>query len=250
MFSALIIDDEEKVREALMHMLSVYCPNIKVVGQAYSVASGFQQINELKPDVVFLDVKMPDGTGFDLLKKFSSIDFYFIIISAYEEYAIQSFKVSALDYILKPVDSTDLIDAVGKLTKAINSEENNLKFNTLISNIDNNKNELKKIVLKTLESISIIEIDNIIRCESHNNYTLFYLQDGTTTTVSKTLKEYDDMLSPLSFIRCHQTHLVNSKHIVKLIKYPNTLLLMDDGVTVPVSVRKKDAIENFLKKVD
>lgn len=248
MFSAVIIDDEEKVREALMHMLSVYCPNIKVVGQAHSVESGFNLIQELKPEVVFLDVRMPDGTGFDLLKRFLNINFYFIIISAFEEYAIQAFKVSALDYILKPVDSSDLIYAVSKLSKAINSEENSLKFNALLSNIGNSKNELRKIVLKTQENIFIVEIDDVIRCESQNNYTLFHLQDKSTILVSRTLKEYDDMLSPRSFIRCHQTHLVNSRHIVKFIKYPNALLLMADGATIPVSVRKKETIERFLRK--
>lgn len=248
MFSAVVIDDEEKVREALMHMLTVYCPNITVLGQANSVESGFNLIQELKPEVIFLDVRMPDGTGFDLLKRFSSINFYFIIITAFEEYAIQAFKVSALDYLLKPVDSSDLIYAVSKLSKAINTDENNLKFNTLISNIGNSKNDIKKIVLKTLDSVFIVEINDIVRCESQNNYTLFYLKDKSNILVSKTLKEYDEMLSPLSFIRCHQTHLVNSKYIVKFIKYPNTLLLMVDGVTVPVSVRKKETIENFLRK--
>jgi len=248
MFSAVIIDDEEKVREALMHMLSVYCPNIKVLGQADSVESGYKLIQEIKPEVVFLDVRMPDGTGFDLLKKFVYINFYFIIITAYEEYAIKAFKVSALDYILKPVDSTDLIYAVSKLSKAINSEENSLKFNAFLSNTNTSKNEIKKIVLKTLESVFVVDIDDIIRCESQNNYTLFQLQDKSTILVSKTLKEYEDMLSPLSFIRCHQTHLVNSKHIVKYVKHPNAILLMADGVMVPVSVRKKGLIEKALRK--
>jgi two-component system, LytTR family, response regulator len=248
MLSALIIDDEEKVREVLVHMLSVYCPNIKVIGQANSVASGYSLILEQKPDVIFLDVRMPDGTGFDLLKKFANIDFYFIIITAYEEYAIQAFKVSALDYILKPVDSTDLVDAVSKLTKTITNEETNLKFDTLLSNIGNERNKISKIVLKTQESVFVVEIDDIIRCESQNNYTLFHLQNKTTILISKTLKEYDEMLSPLSFIRCHQTHLVNSKYILKFIKHPNLSLMMVDGTIIPVSIRKKETIEKMLKK--
>jgi two-component system, LytTR family, response regulator len=247
MLSALIIDDEERVREVLIHMLSIYCPNIKVIGQANSVESGHTIIQELKPDVVFLDIRMPDGTGFDLLKKFSQIDFYFIIITAYDEYAIQAFKVSALDYLLKPVDSTDLINAVGKLTKVISSEETHLEIDTLISNIENDKKQIQKIVLKTQESVFVVDINNIIRCESHNNYTLFHLKDKSSILVSKTLKEYEEMLSSLSFIRCHQTHLVNLAYISKLIKYPNTLLLLTDGNMVPVSVRKRDAIEKLLK---
>jgi two-component system, LytTR family, response regulator len=248
MLSALIIDDEERVREVLVHMLSVYCPNIKVIGQANSVASGYKLIRELAPDVVFLDVIMPDGTGFELLKKISNINFYFIIITAYDEYAIQAFKVSALDYILKPVDSTDLISAVCKLTKVINSEESKVKIDTLLSNINNSKNEIRKIVLKTQESVFVVDIVNIIRCESQNNYTLFHLLDKSTILVSKTLKEFEEMLTPLLFVRCHQTHLVNSEFISKFIKHPNASLLLKDGTIIPVSIRKKEIIEKLIRR--
>ena len=248
MLSALIIDDEDRVRETLIHMLSAYCPNIKVIGQADSLASGYKQINELKPDVVFLDVRMPDGSCFELLKKFDKIDFYFIIITAYEEYAIQSFKVSALDYLLKPIDSTDLINAVVKLTKVISSEETNLKLNTLLSNIDGGKNDSKKIVLKTLEGVFVVDSDDVIRCESQNNYTVFHLKDKSTILVSKTLKEYEELLTPLTFIRCHQTHLVNTKYITKYIKHPNTILQLADGSEIPISVRKKESIEKLYRK--
>jgi two-component system, LytTR family, response regulator len=247
MFSAVIIDDEARVRETIQHMLSIYCPNIKVIGEADSVESGYTLIDKIKPEVVFLDIKMPDGTGFDLLKRFKRIDFYLIIITSYEEYAIQAFKVSALDYILKPVDSTDLINAVIKLTKVINSEDSNLKFETYLSNIESNKNESKKIVLKTQDNVYVVNINDIIRCESKNNYTLFYLVDKSTVLVSKTLKEFDEMLSPMSFIRCHQTHLANLRHILKFIKHPNYSLIMTDGITIPVSVRKKETIENLFK---
>lgn len=248
MLSALIIDDEDRVRETLIHMLSAYCPNINVIGQADSVASGYEKIVAIKPDVVFLDVKMPDGSCFELLKKFDKVDFRFIIITAYEEYAIQSFKVSALDYLLKPLDSTDLINAVAKLTKVISNEETNLKLNTLLSNSDGGKNDSKKIVLKTLEGIFVVDSDDIIRCESHNNYTTFHLKDKSTILVSKTLKEYEELLVPLSFFRCHQTHLVNIKHINKYTKYPNTILEMADGSNIPISARKKEAVEKLFRK--
>lgn len=247
MLTALIIDDEDRVRETLIHMLSAYCPNINVIGQANSVASGFNQINALKPDIVFLDVKMPDGTGFELLKKFEKIDFYFIIITAYEEFAIQSFKVSALDYLLKPIDSTDLLNAVVKLAKVINSEDTNLKLNTLLSNIEGGKNENKKIVLKTLEGIFIVGTEDILRCESQNNYTIFHLKDKSTILVSKTLKEYEELLTPLNFIRCHQSHLINIRYISKFIKYPNAVLLLTDESYIPVSVRKKEVIEKLVR---
>jgi len=248
MFSAVIIDDEARVRETIQHVLSVYCPNVNVIGQADCVEKGYALIDQLKPEIVFLDIKMPDGTGFDLLKKFKTYNFYFIIITAHEEFAIQAFKFSALDYILKPIDPTDIVNAVGKITKVINSEETSLKFESLLSNINDNNYDLKKIVLKTNDSVFVVDISSIIRCESHNNYTLFYLVDRSNIVVSKTLKEFDEMLSPLSFIRCHQTHLVNSSHIVRYMKHPNISLLMSDGIIVPVSVRKKEVIEDLFKK--
>jgi len=248
MFSAVIIDDEARVRETIVHMLSTYCPNINVIGQANSVETGYQLIENLKPEVVFLDIKMHDGTGFDLLKKFKNFTFHFIIITAHEEFAIQAFKFSALDYLLKPIDPTDLLNAVSKLTKIINSEETSMKFDTLLSNFSSNKKDSKKIVLKTIDNVFVVDIKDIVRCESQNNYTVFYLADKTTILVSKTLKEYEDMLASLAFIRCHQTHLVNSAYISKFIKHPNLVLLMVDGVEVPVSVRKKMTIESLLKK--
>jgi two-component system LytT family response regulator len=248
MFSAVIIDDEARVRETIQHMLSAYCPDINVIGQANSVASGYDLIENFKPEVVFLDIKMQDGTGFDLLKKFKNFNFHFIIITAHEEFAIQAFKFSALDYILKPIDSADLQSAVSKLTKIINIEETNIKFDTLLSNFDNSKKDLKKLVLKTHDNVFVVDVKDIVRCESQNNYTQFHLVDKTSILVSRTLKEYEEMLSSLSFIRCHQTHLVNALHVVKFVKYPNPTLLMSDGHLIPVSVRKKMAIENLLKK--
>jgi two-component system LytT family response regulator len=248
MLSAVIIDDEARVRETIVHMLSAYCPNINIIGQANSVETGFQLIENFNPEVVFLDIKMHDGTGFDLLKKFKKFTFHFIIITAHEEYAIQAFKFSALDYILKPIDPAELQNAVSKLTKIINSEETSMKFDTLLSNFSTNRKDSKKIVLKTLDNVFVVDIKDIVRCESQNNYSIFYLVDKTSILVSKTLKEYEDMLSSLSFIRCHQTHLVNASHISKFIKHPNLVLLMADGVEVPVSVRKKMTIEGLLKK--
>lgn len=239
MFSAVIIDDESRVRETICNMLIVYCPNIKVIGQADSVETGYNTIITLNPDLVFLDIKMPDGTGFDLLKRFASINFHFIIISAYEEYAIKAFKYSALDYLLKPVDYSDLINAVDKVAKTIDSDETNKKFEILLSNIDNEDKEIKKIILKTQDSVFVVDIDKIVRCESQNNYTMFYFYDNTKLLVSKTLKEYDELLTPLSFVRCHQSHLVNTKYITKYIKQPIVSLQMIDGSNIPVSVRKK-----------
>jgi len=243
MITAVIIDDEVHVRETIIHMLSAYCPNVMVVGQAFSVESGFKLIKEQKPDVVFLDVKMHDGTGYDLLKMFSKVDFQSIIITAYEEYAIQAFKVNALDYLLKPVDPTDLVNAISKVSKVLNIEETI----TTSATPKRQKHEDQKIVLKTIDNVFVIDIEDIIRCESENNYTIFYISNGSTIKVSKTLKEYEETLLPYSFIRCHQTHLVNPKQVLKYIKRPSPTLVMTNGDNIPVSFRKKDFIEHIFK---
>ncbi|RPH34398.1 MAG: response regulator [Bacteroidales bacterium] len=248
MITALIVDGENKARETLIHMLSAYCPTIKVIGEANGVASGYKQIIDLNPDVVFLDIVMHDGTGFELLKKFERIDFYFIIITTHHEFAIQSFKVNALDYLLKPIDSTDLINAIAKLTKMVNSDDKISKINTPPSNLEKGNDDSKKIVLKTLEGVFVVHSDDVVRCESQNNCTLFYFKDGSRILISKTLKEFDEVLTPISFIRCHQSHLVNMKHIIKYSRFPNPTLVLSDNSRVPVSVRKREAIERIQKK--
>jgi len=249
MITAIIIDDEVHVRETIIHMLNIYCPNVKVIGQAHSVESGYKIIKDQNPDVVFLDVKMHDGTGYDLINKFSKVNFRFIIITAHEEFAIQAFKVNAVDYILKPVDPTDLMNAVVKISNVLNNNETRDKPQQMTSNSINLKNETQKLVLKTIDNVFIVEIDEIIRCESQNNYTLFFIKDGSTIKVSKTLKEYEETLLPYSFIRCHQTHLINPKYISKYIKHPNLQLIMINGQNIPVSVRKKELVESLINKM-
>ena len=248
MITAVVIDDEALAREALTNMLNMFCPNIKIVGQGHNVESGISVINETMPDVVFLDIEMPDGTGFDLLKQFPSIDFKFVFVTAYQEYAIRAFKFSAIDYILKPVDPSDLIAAVEKLHETLKEEDTNKKFQAFIDNIQWDEKNPQKIILKTFESIIVVEKDTIVRCESQNNYTEFYFVDKPKILVSRTLKEFDDMLSSSGFFRAHQSHLVNLKHVVKYKRYPESHLILKDGTEVPVSVRKRELISDLLKK--
>ncbi|MDY0201076.1 MAG: LytTR family DNA-binding domain-containing protein [Bacteroidales bacterium] len=248
MMTAVIVDDETLARESLQNMLKLFYPNLEVIGEADNVATGIETIKRLSPDVVFLDVQMPDGTGFDLLSHFKSINFKFVIITAYQEYAIKAFKFSAIDYILKPIDPADLINAIERLYETIREEETNSKFRTFIENIKINEKDPQKLLLKTLDEVVVASVKNIIRCESQNNYTMFYFTDRPRVLVSKTLKEYEDLLSSSGFFRVHQSHLVNLLHISKYNRFPDSSIILSTNEHIPVAVRKRNILLELLKK--
>ncbi len=238
MISIVIIDDEQKARDTIRNILKLSQARLEILGEAASVIEGFDLIIREKPNLILLDINMPDGTGFDLLKKFDSFNFKVIFITAYEEYAVKAFKFSALDYILKPFQAGELLRAVEKAGEAIDNEKTELKFKTFLSNLD----KLKKVVLRTAESIHIINLNDIIRLESDVNYTRFFLANGKKLLVSKTLKEYDEMLGESGFFRSHQSHLVNLDHILSFEKTEGGHLIMADESQVPVSSRKREAL--------
>jgi len=248
MLNAVVIDDESKVRETLKQMLSIYCPNINVIGEADGVESGHRIITTQNPDVVFLDMQMNDGNGFDLLNKFSPINFQLIIVTAHQEYAIKAFKFSAVDYLLKPIDPSDLISAVEKISASYNQTETKSKFDALLSNSKNQESITKKLVLKTINGIHVVDTDTIVRCESHNNTTEFIFTEGAPIRVSRTLKEYEDLLADCGFVRCHQSHLVNQKYITKVIRFPTPTIRMADSSEIPVAIRKKDLLKDIEEK--
>lgn len=248
MLTAVIIDDENNARELLAGLLRLYCPDITIVGEADGVVSGIETINRLEPDVVFLDIQMPDGTGFDLLKQFASINFKYVFVTAYQEFAIRAFKFSAIDYILKPIDPSDLIVAVDKLQHSLLAEETNKKFVAFIDNIQWHEEDPQKIVLRTTDSVIVAEKDSIVRCESENNYTLFNFIDRPNVLVSKTLKEYEELLTPSGFFRVHQSHLVNMKFVASYKRYPESYVTLTNGEHIPVSVRKRDLVIKLLKQ--
>ncbi len=238
MITIAVIDDEPKARETIVNILALSPLEVDVVGEAGDLKSAFELISGKSPDLVLLDIDLPDGTGFDLLKMFEKISFKVIFITAHHEHAIRAFKFSAIDYILKPITAVDLFRALEKTKAEIDKEETVMKLSTLLSNLD----KLKKIVLKTAESIHIINVSQIIRCEADVNYTRFYMKSGEKLLVSKPLKEYDELLSPAGFFRTHQSHLVNLDHMQRYDKSEGGYLVMDDGAFVPVSVRRKDEL--------
>ncbi len=246
MIRTCIIDDESKARNALKNLLSAHCPNLEVIGEADCVEAGIKLIGSMKPELVFLDVQMPDGTGFDLLEKIGDVKFKVIFASAYDKFAIQAFRFSALDYLQKPVEPEKLIDACAKLGSGDERyEELNKKLEVLLSN----KNSFEKIALPTLDGIIFVKIEDIIRCESDSNYTNIFLRSEKKIIVSKTLKDYDEMLSPINFFRIHKSHLINLKYLERYKKGEGGFVIMEDGSELEVSRRRKEEFMNALQKL-
>lgn len=245
MISIAVVDDEARARETIIDILGLSPVELSIVGEADSVNSAYELIVSKSPDLILLDINLPDGTGFDLLKKFDKVLFKVVFITAHQEYALKAFKYSAVDYIMKPITAAELLGAVENVNDGLNKEETALKLNTLLLNLE----KLKKIVLKTAESIHIINVSQIIRCEADVNYTTFFLADGKKLMVSKPLKEYDELLGTAGFFRTHQSHLVNLEHISRYDKTDGGYLVMDNNVIVPVSVRKKDQLFDLFEKL-
>lgn len=246
MIKAVLVEDEKMSRETLRRMLEKYCPEVEIVGEADGYRKGAEVVRQHHPDVVFLDIQMPDGSGFKLLEDFDEINFEVIFTTAFDQFAIKAIKYSALDYLLKPIIPQDLIEAVHRVEKK--KAENLRKRNSeLMSENPNNQDQRpRKIVLSTAEMIHVIDVDDIIRCESDNYYTYFYFVDGRKLLVSKTLKENEELLSPFNFIRPHKSHLVNIKFIKSYIRQEGGFILMKDGTKIPVSRRKKDKMMEII----
>lgn len=237
----VIIDDESKSRQTLKNFISKYAPNIKVTGEAGCVEEGIALIEKERPELVFLDIQMPDGNGFDLLGRISFTDFKLIFCTSYDQYAVKAFRFSAIDYLLKPLDPDIFIAAIRK----IRDEKENL-VKEKIDTLKINKTNFTRIALHSSEGISLVDINDIIRCESDVNYTKFIIKDQAGILVSKTLKEFDSLLSDHGFIRVHKSSLVNINHICKYIKGEGGWLIMSDGAEVVVSRRKKEQLLQLL----
>lgn len=242
MVKAVIVDDEKHARDSLAQMLNVYCPTVTVAGSAEGIQTAYQLIISTKPDLVFLDMQLVDGHGFDLLKKFEPIPFKVIIISAYQDYAVKAFKFSAIDYLLKPIDPDDLVKAVDSALNHSFYEKQQERLNAVIENTKNQGSKKKLLALKNSEGIFIVNTNEIVRCESDNNATTFILNDSSRIRVTKTLKEFEELLGECGFIRCHQSHLINQIHIEKISRFPNPSITLSNGDVVPVSFRKRKTV--------
>ena len=248
MKKVLIIDDENKTRDFIKKLLLSFGHDFEISTDGSNVETGIKAINKIKPDLVFLDIQMPDGNGFDVLKGVKEKDFEVVFITAYQEYAIQAIKFSALAYILKPIDIDELEEAVDKALDTMRKKKaKDIQFDALQINADRNKKN--KLVLKTQESVHVLELKNIVRCEADKNYTSFFLKSGKRILVSKTLKEYDLLLSGHSFFRVQQSHLVNLNFIDRYDKIDGGAVIMKDGSSVPLSPAKKEQFFHILENL-
>jgi two-component system, LytTR family, response regulator len=243
----LIVDDELNNRENLHALLKEYCKDVEVVGLADSVDSAYKIIKSQKPDLVFLDIKMPEKDGFKLLESLIEINFEVIIVTAYNQYAIQAIKFCAIDYLLKPIDIIELSNAVDLVSRRMDQKKENEGLKQLINHL-NNKKRSTKIGLASQDKVDFVETSQIIRCEADNNYTHIFLDNQKKMTISKTLKEFEELLSDYGFIRLHQSHLVNSAFIQSYYKNDGGYIKLNDGTTIPISRTKKNEIIAQIRK--
>ncbi|HAW18915.1 MAG TPA: DNA-binding response regulator [Flavobacteriales bacterium] len=241
---ALIVDDEELARENLKFLLADYCPNVQVEGTASSAKEAVRFLKTNNIDLLLLDIEMPNGSGFELLESLQGeIDFKIIFITAYHEYALKAFKFSAVDYLLKPINPEDLEAAIGKISPggALEPQEN---IQALIENMNSKSSGINKIALASMEGLQFVDLSEIVYCESQDNYTQFFLVDGSKIMVSKTIKYYEEVLDSSKFFRVHRSNIINLSFIDKYVKGEGGYVVLKQGARIPVSRRRK---ESFLQ---
>ena len=236
----IIIDDEADARASVRMIIESFPNNLEIVAETISVKQSIEELTNHKPQLIFLDIDLEDGTAFDLLEKLESIDFKIIFVTGSNQSAIKAFRFNALDYILKPINPDELIEATQKAIKSINEGSLKIQLNNLLE--QQKLTQQKNIILSTLEDIHVVEIENIVRCESDGNYTTFFLNTKEKIMVSKNIKEYADLLSDYSFFRSHQSHLINLNYFSKYHKKDGGYVIMKDESSVPLSKRKKEAL--------
>ncbi|MBL0153221.1 MAG: response regulator transcription factor [Chitinophagaceae bacterium] len=245
---ALVIDNEVHLREGILNMLRQYCPEITSLAEASGVQEGLKQIRLFRPDIVLLDVEMDDGTGFDLLKQVQDPAFQLIFVTAHNKYAIDAFRFSAIDYLLKPVDIEALQSGIQKAAGRIRTSNLQEQVQVLLQQLSGISQPDRRIVLRDIDNTWFVKISDILYCEAEGTYTRFYLQEGEPILVSKNLKEYETILEPLGFIRTHHSFLANPAKIRLFDKTDGGMLVLEGGKSIPVSQRKKDWVLGMLEK--
>jgi two-component system LytT family response regulator len=247
--TAIVTDDELNARKALVSMIQFYCKDVEVKAEAANLSQALKAIETYHPDILFLDIQMPGGNGFDLVNKLKQPLPQIIFVTAHEQFAYKAIKLSALDYLLKPVSPRELIKAVEKAieNKAFNDQLQQ-KLEAFVTHQPQSSHEGKKIILNTSSEMFIVKIEQIIRCEAAENYSSVILMGGKSIFVSKPLKELDELLSPFGFSRIHQSHLVNLNHINRYEKRSGGYLELSNGEKVPLASRRKDYFLSLIQK--
>jgi two-component system LytT family response regulator len=253
MITALLIDDDKHLRTGLKALLERYTNDIFIIGEAESVKTGIAAIEKLRPQVIFLDIHLTDGTGFDILERISKINgklkAHVIFITAHEQYALKAFKFSALDFILKPVDPEELQDTMLKIKEAVGKNNSFENIDLLLENIRKKVDNFKRIALSTSDGIHLFEVSDIIRCEAKVNYTQFFIKNHKPVLISKTLKEYEELLSEHGFERIHQSHLINLSYLKSYIKTDGGYVIMADNTNIPIAQSKKEKLQELINSL-
>lgn len=243
MINAIIIDDIEQARTTLKKDLETYTPEVQIIGEADGVIEGAKLLKKITPDVLFLDIQMQDGSGFDLLDILSDIKFHIIFITASDAHAIKAFQYAAINYLVKPVDPDKLILSIQQLKTRLSNEPERYKF--LNDSLKHQHKLQTRLALNTQEKIHIVNIADILRCESNVNYTEFFFTNHKKIVVTKTLKEFEEILTAHGFYRVHQSHLINTAYLKEFIKSEDELLMSDD-TRIPVSSRRRAEVMKML----
>ena len=244
MVKVVIIDDENSGRNVIRQYLSLYCDDIEIIGEADSVKSGVELLSKESPDIVFLDIQMQDGTGFNLLEALPKRAFKVIFVTSFDQYALKAIKFSASDYILKPVDPDEFVEAVQRVQAEV-AEQSPAK-DERIDELLTNMNNFSKVGLPTNNGILFYKVDDIVRCEADGAYTQFFMNNGEKVLVAKNLKVYEDLFADNKFLRVHKSHLINTAYIDKYINGDGGSVIMADGSCVEVSRRKKDELLSMM----
>ncbi len=247
MINAILVDDEPNNLENLAHLLKEHCPQVTILGMAQSAGEAKKLFARQAPDVLFLDIEMPGQNGFQLLEALQPMQAEVIFVTAFGHYALKAIKYSALDYILKPISIEELQDAVQKAERKLASKQPESRLQNLLENLSG-RNRIPKIALPLSERVEFVPEDQILRCQSDNNYTNIYLMSGRRLLISKTLREFQDLLSEERFMRVHQSHLVNIDAISSLVRRDGGYLEMTDGSQIPVSQNRRNEVWARLKK--
>jgi two-component system LytT family response regulator len=239
-YKALIVEDELRSREFLKNLVSEFCPELEVTGTATNVDEAVAFINEQSPDIVFMDIEMQTGTGFDVLQRIQHRNFHVIFTTAYDHYAIKAIKFSAVDYLLKPINLEELQEAVKKAVQHIRQDADENRIELLIRNLRRPAGEDYSISLSTSEGVEFVQLGQIIRLEANGPYSTFFLKGDRKIMVSKNLKEYEILLSDHGFFRIHNSHIINLREVRKMVKTDGGYAVMNDNSMITISPKKKE----------
>ncbi len=249
MIKTILIDDEKNSLEVLELLLERNCPDVDIIASCTDGVDGIQKIRKLKPDLVFLDIEMPHKNGFDVLMETREIPYEVIFITAYDRFAVKAFKVSALDYLLKPIDHKELVAAIEKAKAKKGSASLDEKIKSLLEHLHPaQEKKSERVALPAGDTVRFTDPSEIIRCESDSNYTHVFLVDGKKITLTKTLKEVERILEGLGFFRVHQSHLINMQHIGQMLKNDGSVI-MKDGSHIAISRKHREAFLASFRKL-